>query len=53
MEWVEPKHFGGMHNSRDGSSQESDRLIVAKKRGNSRGAKGPDREHALNETNGD
>lgn len=47
------QHSEGMHNFRDGSSRESDRPIVAMNWGNSQGAKEPDREHALNNNNGD
>jgi len=47
------QHSGGMHNSRNGSSRESDRLVVAVKWGNSYGAKGPDHKHALNNNSGD
>lgn len=46
------QHLNGMHNMQNGSSQESDRSIVAMKLGNSSGAKGPNHEHALNENNG-
>ena len=44
MRW-EPQHVEGRHNLGGGPERESDRLIVVRKRGNSRGAKGPDREH--------
>ena len=43
----------GMHNTLDGSGRESERSIVAMKRGNSRGAKGPYRKCVLNNNNGD
>jgi len=35
----------GIHNGMPGRGRESDRPIVAKKRGNARGAKGPDFTH--------
>ena len=44
MRW-KPQHNEGRHNLWGGLGRESDRLIVVRKRGNARGAKGPDREH--------
>lgn len=43
----------GMHNTFIGSGRDSERSIVAMKRSNLRGAKGPYRKHALNNNNGD
>ncbi len=47
------QHIYGMHNIDNGSFRESEGLIVALKRGNSRGVKGPYHKYALNKNNGD
>jgi hypothetical protein len=48
-----PQHQAGKHNWLSGPDRESERPIVAEKRGNARGAKGPYWKHASIEMKGE